>query len=919
VTASNADGPTTTADTTNATVDNQAPTVTDARISISGATGTGGAYKIGDTVIATWNNTAGGDNNSDTISSVTVNFSQFGGGSAVSASNSSGTWTATYTITAGAIDATNRNVSVTATDNAGNATTTADTTNATVDTIAPTVTDARISISGASGTGGAYRVGDTVTASWNNTAGGDNNSDTISSVTANFSQFGGGSAVAATNSSGTWTATYTIVAGAIDATNRNVSVTATDNAGNATTTADTTNATVDNQAATVGSVSVPSNGTYISGQNLDFTVNYSEAVTVNTTGGTPRLALTIGATVRFAGYLSGSGTTALVFRYTVQAGDSDSNGIALNATLQPNGGTLQDDVGNAASTTLNSIGSLTSVLVDAQGPSIDSVSLPSSGTYTAGQNLNFTLNFSEAVTVNTGGGTPRLALTIGATARFASYLSGSGTTALVFRHTVQAGDNDTDGIALNTTLQANGGTLRDAAGNDASTDLGTPGSLAAVLVDTQAPVVDTNTGLNVGEGLSGTVGSARLTATDNISAATAVVYTVVAVPVNGSLQLSGGDLSVSDTFTQDDIDNNSITYEHDGSATASDSFDFNVRDAVNNTSATDTFDFSITPPEEPAITAPSDLDIDATGLYTTVTLRQLLGLPANASDAAVEAARLALASDAVDGADCCNPTALGLSNGRIRLRPGTHSITWRATDSDTNTAEDTQTVNIRPLVSFAKDQAGAEGGQVSLRVILNGPSPVYPLDVPYEIDTAASSVDGSDHDLVDGQLQFTGGQTERTLTVNLTGGDGAEGDEVLVVRLGAGVNAGATDSHRITITEGNLAPAVTLSLEQNGTTTSLVTPAGGTVTVTATADDPNGDPLTVYDWSMSDAGLIDTDGDFTGATQSEPLCSPPSSKSLTARIQLPNWLRRPLQLSMGYSPDSGDGANLINTRPRLWV
>jgi large repetitive protein len=243
---------TTTADSTNATVDNIAPTVADSHISISGASGTGGAYKIGDTVTATWNNTAGGDNNSDTISGATVNFSQFGGGSAVAATNSSGTWTATYTILAGAIDGTSKNVSVTATDNAGNTTTTADTTNATVDSIAPTVADAHISISGASGAGGAYRIGDIVTATWDNTAGGDNNSDTISAATVNFSQFGGGSAVAATNSSGTWTATYTIVSGSIDGViNRNVSVTATDNAGNATTAADSTNATVDNVAPAI--------------------------------------------------------------------------------------------------------------------------------------------------------------------------------------------------------------------------------------------------------------------------------------------------------------------------------------------------------------------------------------------------------------------------------------------------------------------------------------------------------------------------------------------------------------------------------------------------------------------------------------------------------------------------------------------
>ncbi|RUO37134.1 hypothetical protein CWE22_12035, partial [Pseudidiomarina aestuarii] len=72
---------------------NALPVITANNISVSGGSGTGGAFKVGDTVTATWNNTAGGDNNAN-ISAVTVDFSQFGGGAAVAATNSSGTWTA---------------------------------------------------------------------------------------------------------------------------------------------------------------------------------------------------------------------------------------------------------------------------------------------------------------------------------------------------------------------------------------------------------------------------------------------------------------------------------------------------------------------------------------------------------------------------------------------------------------------------------------------------------------------------------------------------------------------------------------------------------------------------------------------------------------------------------------------------------
>lgn len=485
VTATNAQGGTTTADTTNAVVDNVAPVVTDNRLGLSGATGTGGAYKIGDTVTATWNNTAGGDNNSDTISSATVNFSQFGGGAAVAATNSSGAWTATYTIVAGAIDTTNRNISFSATDNAGNNTTTADTSNATLDNVAPFVSDVYIGISGGTGTAGTFIAGDTVTASWDNSAIGDDNSDTISAATVDFSQFGGG-AVAATNNSGTWTAIYTLVAGAINTTNRNVSVTATDNAGNTRTQADSSNATVDNVVPAVTSVSVPANATYITGQSLDFTVNTSEAIIV---GGTPRIALTLGASTVYASYLSGTGSSALTFRYTVQSGDFDTDGIAIAGSIEANGGTLKEGSGNTLNLVLNSIGSTTAVLVDAVPPTVSSVTVPTDNTYAVGDTLSFTVSSTENVTVNTGGGTPRIVLTIGGTTRYALYISGSGTSNLVFSYAVQAGDNDTDGIGLASSIDANGGALLDGAGNNLALTLNSVGSTTAILVDTATPTV----------------------------------------------------------------------------------------------------------------------------------------------------------------------------------------------------------------------------------------------------------------------------------------------------------------------------------------------------------------------------------------------------------------------------------------------
>ncbi len=238
---------------------------------------------------------------------------------------------------------------------------------------------------------------------------------------------------------------------------------------------------VDGVVPTVTSVSVPPNGTYKIKDNIDFTVNFSEEVTVI---GTPRLAITIGSTTVYADYVSGSGTSALVFRYTIKAGDQDSDGVTVGA-LSLNGSTIRDVATNNALLTLNSVASTSGVKVDGVVPTVTSVSVPPNGTYKIEDNIDFTVNFSEAVTVT---GTPRLAITIGSTMVYADYVSGSGTSALVFQYTIKTGDQDSDGITVGA-LSLNGATIKNAAGNDAILTLNSIASTLGVKVDGVVPTV----------------------------------------------------------------------------------------------------------------------------------------------------------------------------------------------------------------------------------------------------------------------------------------------------------------------------------------------------------------------------------------------------------------------------------------------
>jgi large repetitive protein len=240
---------------------------------------------------------------------------------------------------------------------------------------------------------------------------------------------------------------------------------------------------------TITSVTPPAAATYLTGQNIDFVVNFSENVTVSNTGNV-LLALTVGSTSRNAAYLSGSGTNALTFRYTVVLADADIDGIAVGllSTGAPDYITDGTSTNNLATLTFT-VPDTSAVLVNATIPSISSVTPPTNATYLLAQNLNFVVNYSEAVTVT---GTPTMTLTVGSTSRTATYLSGSGTSALTFRYTVPTNDVDTNGVATSSPLVLNGGTLRSANGVNASLTFTLPNT-TAVLVDGDEPTVISTT------------------------------------------------------------------------------------------------------------------------------------------------------------------------------------------------------------------------------------------------------------------------------------------------------------------------------------------------------------------------------------------------------------------------------------------
>ncbi|WP_453951577.1 Ig-like domain-containing protein [Bradyrhizobium sp. USDA 377] len=539
--------------------------------------------------------------NAGDVVSVTVSFSESVtvtgtpqlalsiGGSPVQASYASGSGSTqlvfTYTIQAGQNDANGISINANAlslnggaiTDAAGNAAVltaaaVADNASYKVDTAAPTVSSEAIT---------------SATGAQNNTL----NAGDVVSVTVSFSESVtvtgtpqlalniGGSPVQASYASGSGSSqlvfTYTIQAGQNDANGISINANAlslnggaiTDAAGNAAVltaaaVADNAGYKVDTAAPTVSSEAIASavgaqNNTLNAGDVVSVTVTFSETVTVT---GTPQLALNIGGTLVQASYASGSGGTQLVFTYTIQAGQNDANGISLDANaLNLNGGTITDTVGNAAVLTAAAVADNASYKVDTAAPTVSSEAITSAtgaqnNTLNAGDVVSVTVAFSETVTVT---GTPQLALNIGGTLVQASYASGSGGTQLVFTYTIQAGQNDANGISLNANaLSLNGGTITDAAGNAAVLTAAAVADNASYKVDTAAPTVSSeaitsatgaqNNTLNAGDVVSVTVSfseSVTVTGTPQLA------LNIGGTPVQASYASGSGSTQLVFTYT----------------------------------------------------------------------------------------------------------------------------------------------------------------------------------------------------------------------------------------------------------------------------------------------------------------------------------------------------------------------------------
>lgn len=218
--------------------------------------------------------------------------------------------------------------------------------------------------------------------------------------------------------------------------------------------------------------------TFIRGDELRVYLTFNRNVV---TTGSPTVALTIGARIREA-TLNVRREDYLVFAYNVQADDSDADGVSLGAdAIRLNGGSIRDAAGTDADLNLAGYVVTNDPRFKVDGsvnypPRVDIVQLVSQpredDTYRWGEGIHAQIAFNEPVTVT---GRPVLEIEVGTETRraYAIPTGYDGQFFVEFQYSVQPPDLDLDGVSIGPgALILEGGSIRDAAGNVAETDLG---------------------------------------------------------------------------------------------------------------------------------------------------------------------------------------------------------------------------------------------------------------------------------------------------------------------------------------------------------------------------------------------------------------------------------------------------------------
>ncbi|WP_286746315.1 Ig-like domain-containing protein [Roseivirga sp. UBA1976] len=594
-----------------------------------------------------------------------------------------------------------------------------------------------------------------------------------------------------------------------------ISFNGTDAAGNSATTVSSSSVTFDSSSPVFSAVS-PSSGSTVNHARVGYTLSETLAsgtITFTRTGGTadassPHVVNLTG------GELSAGvrGIAALTNAPTLVDGSVYT--ISFDGT---------DEAGNTATTV-----SSTEVTYDVSLPTIVSITAPADGSYKSGDNLEFTVTFSEAVNFDEGSSCepPHLVVNVGGTPRSAFYSSGNGTDTWVLSFTV-GGENDSDGIEISSFNVGDLG-VEDAARNALNSTLPTLPNTSAVLVDNVAPadpiVTTTSATVNAdNQTISGTHSEDGVTIHAYADANNdGVADNATSL---GNATVSGNAWSLNVSLTADQA-NNFVVRAMDAAGNISSDVDVPtiIEDSTN--------------PAEPIVTTPSmAITVDAAAQTISGT---------HAEDGVTVHAY----ADVDNDGSADNSTSLGSAT----VSGGSWSFSVNLTaDSDNN------------FVVQAVDAAGNVSGEVNVPTI----SEITPGFTVTETDGGTSVTEAGGEDTFTVVLDARPGSD---VVINVSSGDTGEGTVSSSTLTFTPSDWDTPQTVTVTgvdddIIDGTQTFNITLSIDDNNSDDNFDALGDKTVSVDNTDDDVAGFTLSKTTASVSEVGTTD---DFTVVLTAEP-------------------------------------------------
>ncbi|RJE73577.1 hypothetical protein BGP78_18330 [Pseudoalteromonas sp. MSK9-3] len=306
------------------------------------------------------------------------------------------------------------------------------------------------------------------------------------------------------------------------------------------------------------------------------------------------------------------------------------------------------------------------------------------------------------------------------------------------------------------------------------------------------------------------------------------------------------------------VENNQLVYQAPTLASTTVTIDYVIADPEQARSASHAV-LSITSLQTglPEITAPADISVNATGLFTKVELG------------------VATATDSQG-----NTLAVSLVDNTRIFAPGNHLVYWQTQDSQERTAMASHTVTVNPLISIDQGFTVSEGSSNTVTVQLNGDAPSYPVTIPY---TVSGSAIAADHTLESGEVIITSGRSG-SITFEVFQDAQQEESEAIIITLSNEVNVDTSSNiATISIEEGNIAPQITTTITQQGENRTLVAADQGEVSLLATVSDANSNDQLQVSWTSADPRISNTSATDTEFTFS-PAQLPAGIYSITASV-----------------------------------